>query len=332
MTRNTKKALAVVMSLALAASGLAVNSADASAAAKVKLSATKATIKVGAKKTVSISGIKASNVKKLTLKSSKPAVATVKKNSNVKFMVTGKSAGKSTITAKVTLKKAVAKKKAYSFKLAATVKASAVPAVTAFSDLEKALKSAQAAGGGTVTISSEEEGIFTIAEADYSKVDLIVDAPKADVDNSANFKSITIKAIKASTWTEKAKGNIFDVVASTASRIYAALGASIASVTYSGTGAGTLEVAGSVGGVFVKAASNFNIAATGAGTINEIDVTAKDADVKASAETGATISKVRVEEAAKVEVSGTSAQPTVVEAVPDANLTVSAPNATQTVI
>lgn len=256
MTRNTKRALAVVMSLALAASGLAVNGSDSSAAAKVKLSATKATIKVGSKKTVTIKGVKASNVKKLTLSSSKKAVATVKKNSNVKFTVTAKKAGKATITAKVALKKAVAKKKAYTLKFKATVKSDSAPivtekTVTAFSELEAALTEMNKTGG-TVTLDTEEVATFVIAAADYSNVDLIVNAPNADIENNATFKSVTIKAIKASTWREKAKGNNFTISNTTSIRFVAEAGSEIASLLVNSTG-GAANAAIEVHGKIVDA-------------------------------------------------------------------------------
>ncbi|MBQ2506780.1 MAG: hypothetical protein II526_10545 [Erysipelotrichaceae bacterium] len=68
--KSTRRALAVVTSLALALSGVMISDGDASAAAKVKLSATKGTIKVGATKKVTIKGTTKKNVKKLTVKTS----------------------------------------------------------------------------------------------------------------------------------------------------------------------------------------------------------------------------------------------------------------------
>lgn len=64
-----------------------------------------------------------------------------------------------------------------------------------------------------ITIKTDSEKTFKIASGEYKDVDVIVDAPKADVDNSGVFKSITIKAIKDSTWFEKAIGNAIRVEA-----------------------------------------------------------------------------------------------------------------------
>lgn len=335
MTRNMKRTMAVVMSLALGASGL-VQAQGVSAAAKVKLSATKATIKVGAKKTVTIKGVKKANVKKLTLKSSSKA-ATVKKNSNVKFTVTGKKAGKATITAKVSLKKAVAKKKSYSLKYVATVKATAITekTVTKFADLESAIKTVSVAGG-KVTINSDESGAFVIDAGDYSNVDLIVNAPNADVENSATFNTITIKAIKASTWTEKGTGNDFTISATTSTRIVAAAGSSISSIVYENSGAGvtnTLEALGAIADISINGGSNVNINASGAGAkIDTIEVNDKDAKVAVAADLTATVSQITVGATATLSFSGDSANQTIIKKVEGATVTNTAPNAIETTI
>ena len=354
MTRKTRKSMAVIMSLALAASGLAVNNSDVSAAAKVKLSASKATIKVGASKTVTVKGVKASKVKKLSLSTSKKAVATAKKVSNVKFSVTGKKAGKATITAKVTLKKAVAGKKSYKLKFAATVKAVATATeVSAFADLEKTLAKAQASGA-PVTVSSTEEGAFTIAKADYSKVDLTINAPKADVINNATFKSVTIKAIKASTYTENAANNVI-VDSETESSVKVPAGASGANITTKNPAAKTnviiegaltaLNIQGA-GPVAVKtlasailntininAGSQTDIQATEKSKIGSINVNqgAAAAKIDISATTEAAIDNVKATVDAQMTVGGNSnAKTTVEKPAGSKNITVTAPNATVT--
>ncbi len=354
MTSKTRKSMAVIMSLALAASGLAVNNSDVSAAAKVKLSASKATIKVGASKTVTVKGVKASKVKKLSLSTSKKAVATAKKVSNVKFSVTGKKAGKATITAKVALKKAVAGKKSYKLKFAATVKAVA-PAteVNDSANLEKTLAKAQTAGT-PVTLNSTEEGVITIAKADYSKVDFTINAPNADVVNNAKFKSVTIKAIKASTYTENAANNVI-VDSETESSVKVPAGASGANITTKNPAAKTnviiegaltaLNIQGT-GPVAVKtlasailntininAGSQTDIQATEKSKIGSINVNqgAAAAKIDISATTEAAIDNVKATVDAQMTVGGNSnAKTTVEKPAGSKNITVTAPNATVT--
>ena len=72
-----------------------------SEAAKVKLSTTKVTVKVGQKKTVKITGLKSKNIKKLTIKVTKGSkLVKVKKSGKTKFIIQGKKKGKATITVK----------------------------------------------------------------------------------------------------------------------------------------------------------------------------------------------------------------------------------------
>lgn len=63
----------------------------------------------------------------------------------------------------------------------------------------------------TITIATKDEVKFIIGKGNYSYKSVVVDAPNADVDNSAVFKNITIKAIKENTWNENADGNSFYV-------------------------------------------------------------------------------------------------------------------------
>lgn len=66
---------------------------------------------------------------------------------------------------------------------------------------------------GKITIKTDEAVTLNIKKGDYKKTELIVDAPKADVVNEGNFKSVEIKQIKADTWTEKASGNTITISA-----------------------------------------------------------------------------------------------------------------------
>lgn len=71
--------------------------------------------------------------------------------------------------------------------------------------LDKALKSDSITES---TIATDASLTFRIAKGDYTSKKLIVNAPNADVENYGNFKDITIKAIKDSTFIEYADGNI----------------------------------------------------------------------------------------------------------------------------
>lgn len=95
--KNAKKTIAIGLSLAMMVSGIAMPSTKSQAASKVKLNKTAAKITVGKKLTLKVKGTK----KKAKWSSSKKAIASVTK----KGVVTGKKAGKATITAKVGTKK-----------------------------------------------------------------------------------------------------------------------------------------------------------------------------------------------------------------------------------
>jgi len=93
--KQAKKVLAIILTLVLSISIIPMTSV--SAAKKVKLNKTKATIYVGKTVTLKLKN----NKKKIKWSSSNKKVATVTKNGKVK----GKKAGKTTITAKVGKKK-----------------------------------------------------------------------------------------------------------------------------------------------------------------------------------------------------------------------------------
>lgn len=102
MHRNVKRTLAAALSLALAAGTIAVSApVGADAAAKPKLSKKSVSVKVGKSTKVSIKGVTAKKVKKLTVKSSNSKVASAKKKGKTAITVTGKKAGKATVTAGV---------------------------------------------------------------------------------------------------------------------------------------------------------------------------------------------------------------------------------------
>lgn len=102
MHRSVKRTLAAAMSLVLAAGTIAVSApVGADAAAKPKLSKKSVTVKVGKSAKVSIKGVTAKKIKKLTVKSSNSKIASAKKKGKTAITVTGKKAGKATVTAGV---------------------------------------------------------------------------------------------------------------------------------------------------------------------------------------------------------------------------------------
>lgn len=62
-----------------------------------------------------------------------------------------------------------------------------------------------------ITLSTKKDISLIIKKGDYKDKSLIVDAPNAEIENFAVFKSVTIAAIKENTWSENAQGNSFHV-------------------------------------------------------------------------------------------------------------------------
>jgi GH35 family endo-1,4-beta-xylanase len=83
------------------------------------------------------------------------------------------------------------------------IKISSEVEVTSQKELDKALKGKVS----TILINSKKDIKLTIPKGDYRGQDLIVDAPKASIDNNGVFKKITIRALKDHNWHEYAKGN-----------------------------------------------------------------------------------------------------------------------------
>lgn len=85
--------------------------------------------------------------------------------------------------------------------------------VTTQKELEDALKMA---GVRSLTLKTSSAEKFTIPAGEYKDIDLVVNVPNADIVNAGLFKSVTVQAIKADTWTERARGNVFSIFASVA--------------------------------------------------------------------------------------------------------------------
>lgn len=218
-----KKVFAVTLSVAMACSIIpATNPVTASAAAAVKLKAsTSKTLTVGQKSKLTL---KNNNKKWKVVKATSSAKKVVKvyKTAKKYAKVKGKSEGKAVITVKV---KSAQTNKTKKLKMTFNVKDNTTPTPDPTPDPtpvqtdatvknQEELDAALADSNITkITVATEDEAKFVIKAGSYSAVDLIVNAPKADVENSATFKSITINAIKDETWVEKAKGNAIKLLA-----------------------------------------------------------------------------------------------------------------------
>lgn len=167
---------------------------------------------------------------------------------DAKGKLTAVKTGKATVTAKTLSGKSV--------KVAVQVTDKAGTVTT-----QKELDSLLGSGAALITLKTDAADTFKIAAGKYTAQKLVVDAPKADVENSGVFKNIEIKAIKASTWTEAAMGNILTVTAPSARIIVAESGS--AAITVS-AGAGTLTLVnnGAVSNVVLDAAATLTISGT----------------------------------------------------------------------
>lgn len=113
-----------------------------------------------------------------------------------------------------------------------------------------------------ITIATEATETFNIANygnRDLSQVELTVNAPQAEVSNSALFKSITIEAIASNTWMEYAVGNKFTVNAPKC-HIFVATSAVINSIVCGSDQAVVeLEVFGTINKIQTDRKVNLNI-------------------------------------------------------------------------
>lgn len=133
--------------------------------------------------------------------------------------------------------------------------------VTTQAELDAALKNTAVT---SITIDTTAAASLSIPSGQYNNVDLTVNAPNADVENSATFKSVTIKAIKNDTWTEKARGNSLRVEALKA-RIVVDTAASVAGITVTSANADVaIVVNGTAAGITVSAKAKLNL--TGSAT------------------------------------------------------------------
>lgn len=275
-----KKALAVVLSTAMTFSlSSAAHMQTASAAKKfVGLNTTFKTLKVGQsnyklKLTNNTIGWKVTKA----VSTDKSIVAVQKKAASY-VTLKGKSAGRATI--RVSLKTAARKTnntKTLRCRVKVVETSTTTPTtpeptpsvdpvqstakVTTQTELDAALKNTSVT---SITIDTTAAVSFNIPSGQYNNVDLTVNAPNADVENSATFKSVTIKAIKNDTWTEKARGNSLRVEALKA-RVVVDAAASVAGITVTSANADiAIVVNGTAAGITVSAKAKLNL--TGSAT------------------------------------------------------------------
>ncbi len=276
-----KKALAVVLSTAMTFSlSSAAHMQTASAAKKfVGLNTTFKTLKVGQsnyklKLTNNTIGWKVTKA----VSTDKSIVAVQKKAASY-VTLKGKSAGRATI--RVSLKTAARKTnntktlrcRVKVVEIGTTTPTTPEPTtpsvdpvqstakVTTQTELDAALKNTAVT---SITIDTTAAASFNIPSGQYNNVDLTVNAPNADVENSATFKSVTIKAIKNDTWTEKARGNSLRVEALKA-RVVVDAAASVAGITVTSANADiAIVVNGTAAGITVSAKAKLNL--TGSAT------------------------------------------------------------------
>lgn len=293
--------LAFILSFSTAmAPCVPVPAASAAAQKQVKLNVKSKTLKVGQKgyKLKLVNNQQGWKIKKVT--TTNAAVCKPYGKTKTYVLLKGKGKDSAAIQVKVTRTvvkngKKTTKSKQLSCKVRVKAAAAKAPdteqtqkedvTVSGQQQLEAALKNPATK---TLRFQTEAEGAFTIPKADYPGIDLIVDAPNADMENNGTFKSISVQAIKDSTWLENAAGNFLNIFAKTA-RIVVSQGASVSGIAFAQTGA--------------KVALEVN------GTVNEVSFRSPDTDAKVSVSQGSSLGKVSVEEAAQrtkldIDVSG----------------------------
>lgn len=323
-----KKVFAVSLSIAMACSFLpAANPVTASAAAPyVSLKTTFKTLKVGQKYKMTLKNNKI-NWKIKKVETTDKTIATVYGKTTSQVMIKGKSEGRATVRVKLkTTKRKANNTKTLRCRVKVVTSSPTVDptpevqtdaTVTTQAELDAALKESSI---NKITIRPTTAVNFVIAQGSYSNVDLIVDAPLSDIENNAVFKSITINNIKAETWTEKAQGNTFSILAK-AARLIVDKAASVKGITVGTTDAKVDVVVngGTVSGINVNAKATLNIKGTAAenaalipvvfsaGAANSVFVTELPVAVSMSASVELTFEKGAVKSTVKLEVTNIKA-------------------------
>ena len=247
--KQMKKLLAFVLAFAMIVT-IYQPSAVYAAAKKPGLSAKTMTLQVGQKKTLKVKN--AGKKAKLKWSSNKKSIATVSKKGVVKAV----KAGNAIVTCKVTTKNGKTTKLTCKVAVKKTAKVTSLT-VGSQKELEKALKNKNVT---KITVATQGAVTFTVPQGDYSKVELVINAPNADVVNNGKFKSIDIQAIKPNTYRENAKGNVITVSATGDARVIVETGATVAKIMVSGSkGNVKLVVDGTLSGITIDAPVNVTV-------------------------------------------------------------------------
>ncbi len=310
-----KKALAVVLSTAMAFSlSSAAEMKTASAAKKfVGLNTTFKTLKVGQKdyKLKLVNNTAKWKINKVS--TTDKTIATVYGKTASYVLLKGKGEGRATI--KLSLKTTARKKNnTKTLRCRVNVVPAADPGTTTpdpgtttpdpvetnavvknQAELDAALAKATVTN---IKIDTTDAAKFVIPAGDHKGVDLTVNAPNSDVENSGVFKSITISAIKDSTWLERALGNRVNFNAPKG-RFVVAEGASVAGITLTAANSEVkLEVNGTLAGVTINVSVKLTITGTtkvkvpvtvAQGAKGATVDTAVPTDVKAAADVNVTL-------------------------------------------
>ena len=247
--KQMKKLLAFVLAFAMIIT-IYQPSAVYAAAKKPGLSAKTMTLQVGQKKTLKVKN--AGKQAKLKWSSNKKSIATVSKKGVVKAV----KAGNAIVTCKVTTKNGKTTKLTCKVAVKKTAKVTSLT-VGSQKELEKALKNKNVT---KITVATQGAVTFTVPQGDYSKVELVINAPNADVVNNGKFKSIDIQAIKPNTYRENAKGNVITVSATGDARVIVETGATVEKIMVSGSkGNVKLVVDGTLSGITIDAPVNVTV-------------------------------------------------------------------------
>ena len=247
--KQMKKLLAFVLAFAMIIT-IYQPSAAYAATKKIRLNAKTMTLQVGQKKTLKVKN--AGKKAKLKWSSNKKSVATVSKKGVVKAV----KAGNTVVTCKVTTKNGKTTKLTCKVAVKKTAKVTSLT-VGSQKELEKALKNKNVT---KITVATQGAVTFTVPQGDYSKVELVINAPNADVVNNGKFKSIDIQAIKPNTYRENAKGNVITVSATGDARVIVETGATVEKIMVSGSkGNVKLVVDGTLSGITIDAPVNVTV-------------------------------------------------------------------------
>lgn len=284
MQKSVKKCIAYGLALALVLTSL-LPIQSVQAASKPKLNASKKTMVIGARTSLKVSN-KVKNAK-YSWTSSNKSVARVSSKGSVKAV----KKGSAVISCKVKVKN----KTKYTLKCKVTVTNAST--VKTQKELNAALKNSKVTA---ITLKTTASSSFSIAKGDYTKKQITVDAPNAEVTNSGQFKKVVIKNIKPNTWVEKANNNTIEVAAKTG-RVVIDENASVNKVTFAKTDAKvSLEVEGNV--KEVKVAKMAEVSVKVNGTVGSVSVDAASANIDLNVESKGTVSTIQMNASAAMNV------------------------------